>query len=143
MYRAVGEDSWRDGVFSHAAPGQAYQASTGQYRDGALGATVRMLSGLGSSDQSSFRDGSLGRKPLLPRLTRGQMSGIGTLASYRDGSLGQAFRDGSLGDGTTITLSPNAASVGPTPYETPFYKKPELWIGTALGLGIFYLAFKK
>lgn len=135
MYRAVGENSFRDGVFSHASPGQAYQASRGQFRDGSLGA----------SNQSSFKDGSLGRKPLLPRLTRGQMSGLGNSSAFRDGSLGRAFRDGSLGEGTTVTIGPNGITAVPTaPVETPFYVKPAFLICAGLAGGFaLYAVLKK
>lgn len=84
MYRAVGENSWRDGVFSHAAPAQAYQSGARQYADGSLGATARLV-----GQQGAFRDGALGRRPLLPSLR---------------GALGSVFRDGSLGVDVTTGL---------------------------------------
>jgi hypothetical protein len=136
MYKAVGESSWRDGVFSHAAPAQAYQASLNQFADGSLGAYARKVGMSGS-----FRDGSLGRRPLLPSL-RGALG-----SAFRDGSLGHAYRDGSLGvDSGSATINlPNGQQVnvssGPAYVAPPFYKKPEVLLaaGVAVGLVAYFL----
>jgi hypothetical protein len=134
MYRAIGENAWRDGLFSHAAPNQSYQASVQQYADGSLGAIGRLASRAEMQRNHSlsqrrgrpvaprhglhgaYRDGSLGRL-LLPQLTRQSMTGIGSSA-YRDGSLGAAYRDGSLGLGATTT-DPGAAPTLSLPPVTP------------------------
>lgn len=146
MYKAVGESSWRDGVFSHAAPAQAYQASLNQFADGSLGAYARKVAQSGAT-----RDGSLGRT-FLPSL-RG---------AFRDGSLGTAFRDGSLGDVTMPTnfIDPNVAAQRLLPatqgdladeraFQDGHYaaNKQAIMVGgfalSALALAVAYLYFKK
>lgn len=135
MYRAVGENSWRDGVFSHAAPAQSYQGSTRQFADGALGATARLV------QNGAFRDGALGRRPLLPSL-KGALGSV-----FRDGSLGRGvFRDGSLGDSGTVTLpNGNVVTVGPAAQAVPFYKQPAAILagGIVIGAVGYYLWKKK
>lgn len=140
MYRAVGESSWRDGVFSHAAPGQAYQSSVREYADGGLGDPVG--TGMKARHRSSrgllFR-GAQARPPMMPGLR-----GFGSV--FRDGSLGSAYRDGSLGDSASVSL-PNGQQVnissGPV-VTPPWYKTP---IGMALGFGavavVGYFLLKK
>ncbi len=126
MYRAVGENSWRDGVFSHAAPAQSYQGSTRQFADGSLGATARLVSG----QNGAYRDGALGRRPLLPSLR---------------GALGHVFRDGNLGDSGTITLpNGNVVTVGPAATPAPSYKQPAvIFIGGMIIGALGYYFWKK
>lgn len=107
MYKAMGDDSaFRDGVFSHAAPRQGYQAGQRSFADGSLGAFSRMASTQG-------RHGGTRAPRLHPR----GMTGIGS-AAFRDGSLGQAFRDGSLGDAASDAITAAAASASQQSYDS-------------------------
>lgn len=135
MYKAMGDESaFRDGVFSHAAPHQGFQASLRQSADGSLGAFSRV--------STRGRHGG----PRAPRLQPRSMTGIGQ-AAYQDGSLGQAWRDGSLGaDGATIQIGPNGASVGPTvtPPPPPIYQRPGFLIGAGvLAVLVTYFVMKR
>lgn len=136
MYKAMGDESaFRDGVFSHAAPRQGYQAGGGQFADGSLGAFSRSASTRG-------RHG--GQR--APRMQPRSMTGIGATA-FRDGSLGHAWRDGSLGaDSATIQIGPNGASIGPTeaPVTVPVYQKPAFLIGAGmLAVLVTYFVMKR
>lgn len=150
MYRAIGdESSWRDGVFSHAAPFQDYQASTRQFEEGSLGAFAR------PATRSEMARNARGVK-------RPQMRGFGS--SFRDGSLGAyAYRSGVLGDDapvatpstalpslptispTTINVGPNGLTVVPTPPPpVPYFQRPAVQIAAAGGLAvILYLCLRK
>lgn len=145
MYRAIGdESSWRDGVFSHAAPFQDYQASVKQFEEGSLGAYARPLS------RSEMARSHRSTKRGAP-----QMRGFGS--SFRDGSLGEAYRSGSLGADpapatalpaltpTTITVGPNGLSVLPTPPPpVPYFQRPAVQIACAGGVAvILYLCLRK
>lgn len=150
MYRAIGdESSWRDGVFSHAAPFQDYQASVRQFEEGSLGAYAR------PATRSEMARNSRSHK-------RPQMRGFGS--SFRDGSLGTyAYRAGVLGDDapvaapstqipslpsitpTTINVGPNGLTVVPTPpAPVPYFQRPAVQIAAAGGLAvILYLCLRK
>lgn len=153
MYRAIGdESSWRDGVFSHAAPFQDYQASTSQFEEGSLGVYARPL-----NRSEMARNHSSRRKPQ-------RMAGFGS--SFRDGSLGNAYRSGILGDtapaatppstinlptipgssaaATTITIGPNGITSAPTPPPVvPYFQRPAVQIAAAGGLAvILYLCLR-
>lgn len=151
MYRAIGdESSWRDGVFSHAAPFQDYQASVSQFEEGSLGAFAR------PATRSEMARNARSRRPKAP-----QMRGFGS--SFRDGSLGSyAYRAGSLGDDpvaspstqlpampsltpTTINVGPNGLTIVPTPPPpTPYFQRPAVQIAAAGGLAvILYLCLRK
>lgn len=153
MYRAIGdESSWRDGVFSHAAPFQDYQASTKQFEEGSLGAWARPA----TRSEMARNARSQKRPPMRP-----QMRGFGS--SFRDGSLGTyAYRAGSLGDDpvatpstslpslpsitpTTINVGPNGLTVVPTPPPpVPYFQRPAVQIAAAGGLAvILYLCLRK
>lgn len=97
--------AWRDGMFSHAAPLQDYQASVKQFQEGSLGAVrLRAPHGRrhGRAMSGAFQDGTLGRS-FLPAFTPQQMQG-----------LGYAYRDGSLGDDITTTVAGAACdTLGP------------------------------
>lgn len=150
MYRAIGDDSaWRDGVFSHASPGQSYQASRQEYAGGSLGATSRLV----SSARMQRDRANMGRRAM-----KGPAFRDGTLGAY-----GRAFRSGSLGDdvsttpvtpapstinlpnSTTVTIGPNGASIAPTVVPTvPFYKTPAFMVGAAGAAAVvLYLALRK
>lgn len=151
MYRAIGdENSWRDGVFSHAAPFQDYQSSVQQFEEGSLGAFVRPAPGgaaLSRNRRSARRPAMHGMQGLGSAFRDGSLG-----SAYRDGSLGRAFRDGSLGDAsaptitpTTIQVGPNGLTVVPTPPPpTPYYRRPAVAIGLAGAAAvILYLALRK
>jgi hypothetical protein len=155
MYRAIGdESSWRDGVFSHAAPFQDYQASVKQFEEGSLGAYARPARS--------------GMSVATRRRNAPQMRGFGS--SFRDGSLGAyAYRSGVLGDTTptatptapstinlpsipgttaaptTITIGPNGVTSAPTPPPVvPYFQRPAVQIAAAGGLAvILYLCLRK
>ena len=153
MYKAVGEAAYNDGLFSQAAPYQAYQASVSQFGDGGLGASKQS----GSRFLTQMRRGHyMGASRRITPLTRGGVSGLGATSSlvptmvrshkqtpvgrrttplppgryqsvsgagtsYADGTLGRTFlpafsdramqglgytfRDGVLGDATSIVPS--------------------------------------
>lgn len=123
MYKAMGDDSaFRDGVFSHAAPRQGYQAGQRSFADGSLGAFSRMASTQG-------RHGGTRAPRLHPR----GMTGIGS-AAFRDGSLGHAFRDGSLGAdpltdiATTVNGDAYNANLAPLVIQTIDARTKQEWL---------------
>lgn len=151
MYRAIGdESSWRDGVFSHAAPFQDYQSSVQQFEEGSLGAFVRPAPG-GAALSRNRR--SARRPPMHGVRGLGSAFRDGSLGSaYRDGSLGRAFRDGSLGDAaaptlppTTIQVGPNGLTVAPTPAAPlPYFQRPAVQIAcVGAAAVVLYLALRK
>ena len=92
MYKSMSgnEGEWNDGVFSHAAPLQQYQASLREFENGALGALVR-VDPKGAVRRRgryvSVRRPMQGMgKTFLPAFTREQMRGLGHV--YQDGVLG-------------------------------------------------------
>jgi hypothetical protein len=129
MYKAMGQtDAWRDGLFSHAAPLQAYQASLNQVNSGSLGAiavprpTLRRRFGGGSRRAHPLIQG---RRPSMSGLgntalgafTEQQMRGLGHY-TCQDGSLGDAASDANIA-AACQTLQPCMNSltipgVGPT-----------------------------
>lgn len=144
MYRAVGESSWRDGVFSHAAPGQSYQSSVREYADGGLGATVQLVGGNRRALMTP-RGGSHHRSAILGPPRMPGLRGFGSV--FRDGSLGSAYRDGSLGDSASVTL-PNGQQVnvssGPVVTAVPWYKTPlGMAAGAVAGAAAVYFLLKK
>lgn len=135
MYKAMGDESaFRDGVFSHAAPRQSYQASRGQFADGSLGAFSRSASHRGRHGVRS-----------APRLQGHRLSGFGATAyhdgslgqlsytAFQDGSLGQAWRDGSLGAdpltdvGTLVSADAYAANLAPLVIQTIDARTKQEW----------------
>lgn len=117
MYKAMGDESaFRDGVFSHAAPRQGYQAGGGQFADGSLGAFSRSASTRG-------RHG--GQR--APRMQPRGMTGIGATA-FRDGSLGHAWRDGSLGADDPVTLATYNSTIGPLVTQTIDARTKQEWL---------------
>ncbi len=146
MYRAIGdESSWRDGVFSHAAPIQDYQASVSQFEEGSLGVYARP-----ASRSELARNARSHKRPA--------MRGFG--ASFRDGSLGEAYRSGVFGDtapstinlpatpgapATTITVGPNGVTSAPTaPPPLPYFQRPAVQLAAAGGLAvILYLCLRR
>lgn len=121
MFAAVGGDAFRDGVFSHVdtyGPGRGYQSSVRQFNEGSLGAAAR---GLTNQSRHQVRR----RRPL-----RG---------------FGSSYQDGVLGDGSTIVIGPDGASIGPTPAPVvvPYYKRPEAIACAAVAVVAAYFLYKK
>jgi hypothetical protein len=142
MYRAIGdESSWRDGVFSHAAPFQDYQASVSQFEEGSLGAYARPL-----NRSEMARNHSSRRRPA-------RMAGFGSLA-YRSGILGDTTPVATPSTSipampsitpTTIQVGPNGITAAPTPPPpVPYFQRPAVQIAAAGGLAvILYLCLRK
>lgn len=149
MYKAIGEAAYNDGLFSQAAPFQAFQASVSQFGDGGLGATSRLVSssrapvkrhprargaaGFGNAFHdgslgNAYRDGSLGNRTFLPAFSKRAMQG-----------LGYTFRDGVLGDDVTVSIP------GVTSTPVPAAWKPDLasvGVGLIAGGLLFYFTSK-
>ncbi len=102
MYKAIGEAAYNDGLFSQAAPLQDYQASVSQFGDGGLGATSSL-----APRQAKLRHRRGDRR--LPLYARA-VAGPG--ASYADGTLGNAYHDGSLGSRTFLPAFSKRAMQG-------------------------------
>ena len=118
MFTAVNGHSFRDGVFSHASPGQSYESSVRQYHEGSLGASRRGW----------------------PRSVRGMGR------SFRDGVLGDDSSSASTTSDTPtqIIIGPNGASIGPTPAPAvPFYKQPAVIACGAIAIVAAYFLYKK
>lgn len=150
MYRAIGDESaWRDGLFSHAAPGQSYQASRQEYAGGSLGATSRLVSHARMDEMRQAR-----RKPALhgPAYRSGSLGAYAAGRAYRSGSLGDAAAATApaastinLPNATTVTIGPNGASIAPTAVPVvPFYKTQAFMVGAAGAAAVvLYLALRK
>jgi hypothetical protein len=101
MYKAMGQtDAWRDGLFSHAAPLQAYQASLNQVNSGSLGALAVPRRTVKSRRRNvhtlpHYRAQSGMGNTVLGAFTEQQMRGLGHYA----------YQDGSLGDDATTTTT--------------------------------------
>ncbi len=161
MYKAIGEAAYNDGLFSQAAPFQAFQASVSQFGDGGLGATSRLVSssrfstkrrargrvpghhtyaGLGAPGASyadgtlgnAYHDGSLGSRTFLPAFSKRAMQG-----------LGYTFRDGVLGDDVTVSV-PGVAVASPQAQEAQkqFNRGLLVW-GGVMTLAVGYLYAKR
>lgn len=148
MYRAIGdESSWRDGVFSHAAPFQDYQASVRQFEEGSLGAYARPL-----NRSEMARNHATRRRPA------NRMAGLG--GAYRTGVFGDTTPvatptapstinlpaiPGSTAAPQTITIGPNGITSAPTPPPTvPYLQRPAVQVACAGGLAvILYLCLRK
>ncbi len=127
MYRAIGDASFQDGVFSQGAQQQAYQASLKQFADGALGGGDRRLHRL--TRQRVRAQSGMGNT-FLPAFTPRQMKGLG---------LGHAFRDGVLGDDSTAatTALPSSATITlPSITTTPATPAPTKWSPDVASVGI-------
>lgn len=106
-------------MFSHASPGQSYEASVRQYHEGSLGA------GRG--------------RPL--RAHRG-MRGFGH--SYRDGVFGDDSSTTSTTSPTQIVIGPDGASIGPVPVAPiPLYQQPAVLACAAIAVVAAYFLYKK
>jgi len=153
MYRAIGdESSWRDGVFSHAAPFQDYQASVSQFEEGSLGVYARPL------NRSEMARNHTSRRRAAPS----RMAGFGAVGTqYRSGVFGDATTPaaaptapstinlpaipGSTAAPQTITIGPNGVTTAPTaPPVVPYFQRPAVQIACAGGLAvILYLCLRK
>lgn len=126
MYKGIGESAYNDGLFSHAAPYQAYQASVSQFGDGGLGyltgaaAQARKKADAARSAARRAAVQGMGRT-FLPAFSPQEMSGLGYLtgaaakaAKAADAArakarrlaqmrgLGYAYNAGVLGDTVTV-----------------------------------------
>jgi hypothetical protein len=94
MYKAVGEAAYNDGLFSQAAPYQAFQASVSQFGDGGLGAVSRIVA------NRPMRGRRFHRASAHDFVRRGRpLVGMGNTflpafsGAYADGVLGDAASD--------------------------------------------------
>lgn len=149
MYKAMSgpEGEWHDGVFSHAAPWQGYQASLEEFESGSLGSGARRsqrvtklrrgpVSGLGQA----FQDGSLGRTFMqaFPRQQRRSMRGLGHV--YQDGVLGDAVSDAAC---QAISPCLSAALSAPQPLDRAMADPFNKLVAVSIVGIVAYLAFKR
>ncbi len=107
MYKAIGEAAYNDGLFSQAAPFQAFQSSVSQFGDGGLGATSRLV----ASQWAPVRR-SAARYVNAPRYVNARSHGAARLARDRVAGLGNAYHDGSLGSRTFLPAFSKRAMQG-------------------------------
>jgi len=111
MYKAVGDAAYNDGLFSQAAPYQAYQASVSQFGDGGLGASKQS----NTRFLTQMRKGRyVGASPRVRPLVKPHVSGLGATSSLVPTMVrthkGRTTRQGVSGPGASY----NGGSLGRT-----------------------------